>query len=115
MSVTSKMKNWLRRSSLAKHRTRRRVSRLFGERRWASFETLEPRQLLAADFVYEVGAVHNLRLIQVGEDLQLRDRLDDSVLKTARAVETNQVHITGSDSADTLEIDASAAAPATTI
>ncbi len=49
MSFTKKMKTWLRRSSLAKQRKRRRALQRFGERHSAVFETLESRQLLAAD------------------------------------------------------------------
>jgi hypothetical protein len=113
MSVTSSMKSWLRRSSLTRQRKRRRGSLLFGERRLAGFETLEPRQLLAADFLFdavlESREGFDLKLSSDGVAIQLRDALTGAVVKTQPIAENSgAIVVTGSSASETLSIDDSA-------
>ena len=55
MAVSEKLKSWLPGSPSAKHRKRRRDARLMERREVVSFETLDPRMLLAANLLAKHG------------------------------------------------------------
>ena len=90
-----------------RRRFRRRTTRR-AKTRHRTFEVLEPKFLLAADFVFgasnETNHGFNLTLTQVGEDLQLLDTTDGSVVQ-AQPITDNSgaVIITGSGHDDRLE------------
>ena len=74
-------------------------------RRKVRFEPLEPRILLSDTFSYTAAAAMDMTLQVTGDNIELIDNSDGSLLQRQLLVDTSAVVITGSEEDDSLQVD----------